>query len=84
MLENELIEVDMILQPDTNAPNIVESKIKNESAIFTVKQYLSEPTIINNLKLHEIKQHLKYYKNNFQIPTYYKSYEKKEAKNAIK
>jgi hypothetical protein len=84
MLENELIEVDMILQPDTNAPNIVESKIKNEGAIFTVKQYLSEPTIINNLKLHEIKQHLKYYKNNFQIPTYYKSYEKKEAKNAIK
>jgi len=84
MLENELIEVDMILQPDANAPNIVENKVKNESTIFTVKQYLSEPTIINTLKLHEIKQHLKYYKNNFQIPTYYKSYEKREAKNAIK
>lgn len=84
MLENELIEVDMILHPNTNAPNIIENKVKTENNFITVKQYLSDPTIINNLKLPQIKEHLKYYKSTLHIPTYYKSYEKREAKNTIR
>ena len=84
MLENELIEVDMVLDPNTENPNIIENKIKPIDRIVTVKEYLSKPSIIDNLKLPEIKKHLKHYKSSFSVPTYYRSCEKKNAKNAIK
>jgi hypothetical protein len=84
MLENELIEVDMVLDPNTENPNIIENKIKPSHSIVTVKEYLSNPTKIDSLKLPEIKQHLKHYKSSFIVPAYYKSYEKRDAKNAIK
>ena len=84
MLENELIEVDMVLDPNTENPNIIENKIKPTDRIVTVKEYLSKPSIIDNLKLPEIKKHLKHYKSSFSVPTYYRSCEKKNAKNAIK
>jgi hypothetical protein len=84
MLENELIEVDMVLDPNTENPNIIENKIKPSHSIVTVKEYLSNPSKIDSLKLPEIKQHLKHYKSSFIVPAYYKSYEKRDAKNAIK
>lgn len=85
MLENELIEVDMVLYPNTENPNIIENKIKPQNQpIVTTNEYLLNPTTIDSLKLPQIKQHLKYYKTSFIVPTYYKSYEKREAKNAIK
>lgn len=84
MLENELIEVDMVLDPNTENPNIIENKIKQKHSIVTVKEYLSNPSKIDNLKLPEIKQHLKHYKSSFIVPAYYKSYEKRDAKIAIK
>ena len=83
MLENELIEIDMVLDPNTENPNIIENKIKPTDSIVTVKEYLSKPSIIDNLKLPEIKKHLKHYKKSFSVPTYYKSCERKNAKNAI-
>lgn len=84
MLENELIEVDMVLDPNIENPNIIENKVKPKHSIVTVKEYLSNPSKIDSLKLPEIKQHLKHYKSSFIVPTYYKSYEKRDAKNAIK
>lgn len=84
MLENELIEVDMVLDPNTENPNIIENKVKPKHSIVTVKEYLSNPSKIDHLKLPEIKQHLKHYKSSFIVPAYYKSYEKRDAKNAIK
>lgn len=84
MLENELIEVDMVLDPNTENPNIIENKVKPKHSIVTVKEYLSNPSKIDSLKLPEIKQHLKHYKSSFIVPAYYKSYEKRDAKNAIK
>ena len=84
MLENELIEVDMVLDPNTENPNIIENKVKPKHSIVTVKEYISNPSKIDSLKLPEIKQHLKYYKSSFIVPAYYKSYEKRDAKNAIK
>ena len=84
MLENELIEVDMVLDPNTENPNIIKNKVKSKHSIVTVKEYLSNPTKIDSLKLPEIKQHLKHYKSSFIVPVYYKSYEKRDAKNAIK
>jgi hypothetical protein len=84
MLENELIEVDMVLDPNTENPNIIENKIKPSHSIVTVKEYLSNPSKLDSLKLPEIKQHLKHYKSSFIVPAYYKSYEKRDAKNAIK
>lgn len=84
MLENELIEVDMVLDPNTENPNIIENKVKPKHSIVTVNEYLSNPSKIDNLKLPEIKQHLKHYKSSFIVPAYYKSYEKRDAKNAIK
>jgi len=85
MLENELIEVDMIIHSDTGNANIIENKTNSTTnSIITVNQYLSDPTRIDILKLPQIKQHLKHYKTSFIIPCYYKSYDKREAKNAIK
>lgn len=84
MLENELIEVDMVLDPNIENPNIIENKVKPKHGIVTVKEYLSNPSKIDSLKLPEIKQHLKHYKSSFIVPAYYKSYEKRDAKNAIK
>jgi len=84
MLENELIEVDMVLDPNTENPNIIENKIKPTHSIVTVKEYLSNPSKLDSLKLPEIKQHLKHYKSSFIVPAYYKSYEKRDAKNAVK
>jgi hypothetical protein len=84
MLENELIEVDMVLDPNTENPNIIENKVTPNHNIVTIKEYLSNPTKIDSLKLPEIKQHLKHYKSSFIVPAYYKSYEKRDAKNAIK
>lgn len=84
MLENELIEVDMVLDPNTENPNIIENKVKPKHSIVTVKEYISNPSKIDSLKLPEIKQHLKHYKSSFIVPAYYKSYEKRDAKNAIK
>ena len=85
MLENELIEVDMVFDPNTENPNIIENKVKSSNnAIITLKEYLLNPSTIDSLKLPEIKKHLKHYKNSFYVPAYYKSYEKKDAKCAIK
>lgn len=85
MLENELIEVDMVFDSNAENPNIIENKVKSSnSVIITLKEYLLNPSIIDGLKLPEIKKHLKHYKSSFSVPTYYKSYEKKDAKCAIK
>jgi hypothetical protein len=81
MLENEIIEVDMVLHPHTQDLKIVEHKLES---IISVKDYLQQPNRLELLKLHQLKQHLKHYKTSFRIPDYYKSYEKKETKQAIK
>ena len=84
MLENELIEVDMVLHPQTQNLNIIENKTNKNVSITTIKNYLHNNEILNSLKLPQIKEHLKFYKNTITIPIYYKSSEKKDAKQAIK
>ena len=84
MLENEIIEVNMVLHPQTQNLNIIENKINKKQAIISVKEYLHNPEIIKSLKLPEIKQHLKYYKTTLTIPAYYKTFEKKRSKTGDK
>jgi hypothetical protein len=83
MLSNEIIEINMTINDETGKPEITET-ILNKSDIVTIKEYMENPTCINNMKLPILKKNLKHYKNAFHIPSSYSASEKKVAKQIIK
>ena len=65
MLANEVVDVNIISNNETGQIEIIENKIDVEKKdnFITPNEYHNNPTIINKIKLPDLKKTLKFYKN---------------------
>lgn len=71
-IENKMVE-DIITIPE-----------KNQDQYISYIDYMKLPNRMNHMKIPELRETLKFYKNSMVIPVSYSSNMKKDAKNAIK
>lgn len=85
MLANEVVDVNIISNNETGQIEIIENKINVEKkdVFITPNEYHNNPTIINKIKLPDLKKTLKFYKNSMIIPNN-STLEIKNAKAAIR
>lgn len=92
-MSTELIDVTIVSNSETNDIQIIENKIVNvfhteviepKPEFITPHQYIQNPNCMNGLKLSQIRETLKFYKNSMVVPTIYSAAMKRSAKSAIK
>lgn len=89
----ELIDVTILTDEVTNDIRIIENKVVNifhppenecKPSFITPFQYNDDPNCVQSLKLSQIRETLKFYKNSMIIPSSYSPSMKREAKASIK
>jgi len=92
-MSTELIDVTIVSNSETNDIQIIENKIVNvfhteviepKPEFITPHQYRQDPNCMNGLKLSQIRETLKFYKNSMVVPAIYSAAMKRSAKSAIK
>ena len=85
MLANEVVDVNIISNNETGQIEIIENnkKVEKKQEFITPSDYVNNPEIINKIKLPDLKNTLKFYKNSMIIPNN-STLEIKRAKAAIK
>ena len=92
-MSSELIDVTILTDNVTNDLRIIENKVVNvfqppenecKPMIITPYQYNNDPNYIKTLKLTQIRENLKFYKNSMVIPSTYSVSMKREAKASVK
>jgi hypothetical protein len=70
MLANELVDVNIISNNETGKIEIIENnkKVEKKDEFITPMEYFANPSIINKMKLPDLKKTLKFYKNSMIIP----------------
>ena len=89
----ELMDVTILTDEVTNDLRIIENKVVNifhppenecKPSFITPRQYREDPNCVKLLKLSQIRETLKFYKNSMIIPSSYSPSLKREAKASIK
>ena len=89
----ELMDVTILTDEVTNDLRIIENKVVNifhppenecKPSFITPRQYREDPNCVKLLKLSQIRETLKFYKNSMIIPSSYSPSMKREAKASIK
>lgn len=92
-MSSELIDVTILTDEETNDLRVIENKVVNifhppenvcKPSFITPRQYSEDPSCVKLLKLSQIRETLKFYKNSMVIPSSYSSSMKREAKASIK
>ena len=92
-MSSELIDVTILTDEETNDLRVIENKVVNifhppenvcKPSFITPRQYSDDPSCVKLLKLSQIRETLKFYKNSMVIPSSYSSSMKREAKASIK
>jgi hypothetical protein len=92
-MSSELIDVTILTDEVTNDLRVIENKVVNifhppvnecKPSFITPCQYSEDPNCVKLLKLSQIRETLKFYKNSMVIPSSYSSSMKREAKASIK
>jgi len=91
-MSNELIDVTIVTGSDTDDIQIIENKIINiiqptiveMVRITTPLEFEKDPTCMDSMKLPQIRETLKFYKNSMVIPVTFSAASKRDAKNAAK
>lgn len=92
-MSSELIDVTILTDEVTNDLRVIENKVVNvfhppenecKSSFITPRQYSEDPNCVKLLKLSQIRETMKFYKNSMVIPSSYSSSMKREAKASIK
>lgn len=92
-MSSELIDVTILTDEETNDIRVIENKVVNifhppenvcKPSFITPRQYSEDPSCVKLLKLSQIRETLKFYKNSMVIPSSYSSSMKREAKASIK
>ena len=70
MLANEVVDVNIISNNETGQIEIIENnkKVEKKQEFITPSDYVNNPEIINKIKLPDLKNTLKFYKNSMIIP----------------
>jgi hypothetical protein len=89
-METDLLDVIILSNDATSSFEIVENKFVEPVCIsptvnhVTYNEYQNDPNCLGALKLSQLREALKFYKNTMVIPNTYSSPMKRDAKNAIK
>jgi len=92
-MSSELIDITILTDDVTNDLRIIENKVVNifhpleneyKPSFITPRQYRDEPNCVKTLKLSQIRETLKFYKNSMVIPSSFSSSMKRDAKASIK
>ena len=92
-MSSELIDITILTDEETNDLHVIENKVVNifhppenecKPSFITPRCYYDDPNCVKLLKLSQIRETLKFYKNSMVIPSSYSSSMKREAKASIK